>query len=514
MISIAYGGWTVLPNAGTGLPDAVRDVGVLIDGDTIAAIEPLDRLRQRFPEAPLVGSGDYLLMPGMVNAHHHVGLTPTQLGSPDLPLELWWASRIAARSVDPRLDTLYSAMEMVESGVTTVQHLHGRVGGPLQNLLSAADTVVDAYRTVGMRVSYSMGFRDQNSLVYEDDELFFARLPQGLGDRLREFYASQKVDMELHETFLREMLDRHGGDKHVRTQIAPTNLHWCSDAALERLAWLSDTLDLPMHMHLDETAFQREYAHRRTGGSAIAYLDRKGMLNPRMTIGHAVWADQEDIGRIARSGAHICCNCSSNLRLRSGIAPLNAFMHAGIGIALGIDEAGINDDRDMFQEMRVALRVNRVPGMDDRPPAPAAVLKMATESGAATTPFGATIGSIEQGRAADLVFIDWRQLCQPYLDARTPPVDAVVLRARPSHVRCVMVAGQEIYRDGKFAGIDKQCVIEELATRMRADPTSAERDRADLAREIMPHVARFYADYRRGPPPNPHYVFNGTDQPT
>ena len=104
----------------------------------------------------------------------------------------------------------------------------------------------------------------------------------------------------------------------------------------------------------------------------------------------------------------ICHNCSSNFRLRSGIAPLNRFEAKGINMAIGLDEAGINDDRDMLQEMRMVLRAHRVPGMDDRVPAMAQVLRMATEGGARTTPFGDGIGALEVGRAADMVLIDWQ----------------------------------------------------------------------------------------------------------
>ncbi len=106
----------------------------------------------------------------------------------------------------------------------------------------------------------------------------------------------------------------------------------------------------------------------------------------------------------------ICTNPSSNLRLRSGIAPVNRFLEAGIRVGLGLDEAGINDDRDMLQEMRLALRLHRVPGMDDDVPTSAQIFRMATADGAATTPFGERIGELAVGRAADLVLLPWRAI--------------------------------------------------------------------------------------------------------
>ena len=102
--------------------------------------------------------------------------------------------------------------------------------------------------------------------------------------------------------------------------MAPANLHWCSDAALTRLAETSRQYDVPLHMHLLETAYQKEYARRRSDGtaSAVEYLDRFGLLGPRMTLGHATWLNAGDIDRLAESGTCVCHNCSSNFRLRFG----------------------------------------------------------------------------------------------------------------------------------------------------------------------------------------------------
>ena len=119
----------------------------------------------------------------------------------------------------------------------------------------------------------------------------------------------------------------------------------------------------------------------------MEYIDRFGLLGPRMTLGHGVWLNERDIQRLAETETCVCHNCSSNFRLRSGVAALTKTSRpAGITTAIGIDEAGINDDRDMLQEVRIVLRAHRVPGMDDEVPAPAQVFRMATSGGAATTP--------------------------------------------------------------------------------------------------------------------------------
>src|SRR4029453_17300416 len=152
---------------------------------------------------------------------------------------------------------------------------------------------------------------------------------------------------------------------------------------------------------------------------------------------------------VATTGTMVCHNASSGLRLRSGIAPVAALLDRGVKVALGIDQAGINDDRDMLQEMRVAWCLQRGPGHDAEPPGAATVFRMATEFGAATTGFGDRIGVLEPGRAADLVLIDWDAVAAPYLDAETPILDALLHRGKASAVRTSMVGGCVVLRDAR-----------------------------------------------------------------
>lgn len=508
MRTVVRSRWLVTSGEEDGLPRIIPEGAVVIEDGHVLEIGVFDELKSRFADAPVVGTGRDVVMPGFVNAHHHVGLTPLQLGSPDLALELWWISRLAARTVDLRLDTLYSAFEMIESGVTTVQHLHGRVGGPVDAMVGKAQNVIDAYREVGMRVSYSSAVRDQNRLLYQADETLLASLPPDLADGVQRILRAQHATMTDHANLVESLVSTYRGDERVAVQLAPGNLHWCSDDALEQLRALSERHDLPLHMHLDETKYQREYARKRTGGSAIAHLDRLGLLTERMTLGHGVWFTEDDIRRISRAGARICSNCSSNLRLRSGIAPLNAFAEAEVEVAVGIDEAGINDDRDMFQELRMMLRVHRTPGMDEDIPTPASVFRMATEHGANTTPFGRKIGALKPGRAADIVIVDWDALAYPYLDAAVAPIDALVQRARPGHVKLVMVAGEPIYRDGQFLKIDKAQILSDLAESLRRPLSELEESNAHVAKELMPYVRQFYRDYIPHPARKPFYVQN------
>jgi len=472
----------------------VADGAVFQRDGVVIEVGPYAELQGRYRPDEVLGSPEHIVVPGFVNAHHHVGLTPLQLGSPDYPLELWFASRMVARDVDPYLDTLYSAFEMLESGITTVQHLHGWRIAPAARVIGVAERILKAYDDIGMRVSYSYALRDQNRLAYEADEAFARRFPAPLADEVAAYLAGQAIPLADHRGIFTDLWEKCGRNtrERARVQLAPANLHWCSDEALEALRDWSAEHEVGLHMHLVETAYQKEYARRRSGGTALGHLARLGLVGPRLTLGHGVWLTEADIDMAAQAGAMICHNASSNLRLRSGVGPLNHWAARGVRVAIGLDEAGLNDDRDMLQEMRLVLRLHRVPGMDDVVPTCPQVLKMATEDGAVTTPFGAQIGTLEPGRTADLVLLSWRQIAHPYLDPLTSVVDAVVQRAKASGVSLVMVAGEVVLRDGRFTRVDREAALEELAASLRVDLKPEEERRRRLARAVFPVVRRFY----------------------
>jgi cytosine/adenosine deaminase-related metal-dependent hydrolase len=469
------------------------DGAVYQENGSIVEVGPFAELAAKYQPDAILGSERQVVMPGMVDAHHHVGLTPFQLGSPDHPLELWFASRYAARNVDFYLDTLYSSFEHLESGVTTVHHLTSRLG-PASDWPEAAEKVLKAYQDIGLRVTFSMMVRDQNRLVYGPDDAFVAALPAEIVGDIDAWLKSQTVPLDAYLNLMDDLLQRWGENRaeRIRFQLTPANLHWASDETLLRLkVWAADH-GTGMHIHVLETAYQSAYAHRRAGVSAVRHLEQIGFLGPEVTLGHGTWLSDDDIAILAATGTRVCHNPSSNLRLQSGIAPLNRLSERGIVTALGIDEAGINDDRDIWQEMRLALKLHRVPGIGARVPTAPEILRMATEHGALTTQFGAEIGTLEPGKAADLVLVDWDSIAQPYLDPSVPVVDALVQRGRAAGVQTAIVAGEVVLQNGRSTRLDKAALMEELAASLRAPLTPAEQRRREVASLLLPHVARFY----------------------
>jgi 5-methylthioadenosine/S-adenosylhomocysteine deaminase len=493
-----------------GQPLLLRDAAVAHRGGIITAIGPFDQMKSLMPEgAPVTGSDTSVVLPGLVNSHHHVGLTPLQLGSPDMDLEPWIIHRLRARHVDPYLDTLYSAFEMIQSGVTTVQHIDGMTFASPRQWESRPSRVLQAYCDIGMRASYSVGMFDQNRFVYEPDNRFFEGLEPDLRDRVRELFGEEPLPFEQQLALGFDRLrDEWEGAGHgrIRIQLAPLGLQWCSDQVLARLGALANEHQVNLHMHLLETVAQRHYASARCPEGVLRHLSALGIAGPLLTLGHGVWLREDDLELTASTDTRLCYNASSNLRLKSGIAPILPAKEAGIVIGMGIDEAGINDDRDMLQELRLAMSLQRLPG--GKVLSAGEAVRMATEHGAATTSFGSTIGSLRVGAAADMVLLDWEDIRQPYLDPDAPILDVLVRRARASKTKAVMVGGEVIFRDGEFINVDRDDILRQLSAGLSGKPSTEEVQRREVADALLARVTSYYASTQGQVRPQPYYTFN------
>lgn len=465
---------------------------VAIDDDTIKAIGPSAEIISSNPGAEVTQCRDRILTPGFVNGHHHVGVTPFQHGVPDSSLETWIAARVGEDDIDLRLDTLYSAVQMLHSGVTTVQHIQGWYPTDATDLADSATKTISAYQEVGMRASFSKMIRDQNLFVHGDDLGILPDIAESQRDAYTEYLHGLQVPLATQLELFQSLRSTYAGDSKIAIQLAPANFHWTSDEALEKISATATGANVPLHMHLLETAYQLKYLQRRTKGVGVRYLERFGLLNDRLTLGHGTWLQPDDVAALAEHGVHVCHNCSSNFRLSSGKAPITDLVAAGVGVAIGMDEAGINDDRDMLQEMRLVYISNRGAGILANRLSAAKVFEMATVGGAATTPFAAQIGTIAAGRKADLVLIDENQLRFPYQQAGVAPEDLLVSRGRDSAVTDVMVGGEWVLQDSKVVNIDEDALMAELQRSLAAMPADKLAERRELAATLETAVAKFF----------------------
>jgi len=510
--SLVRGKYIITKVTGPASAETLNDGGLLVQDGEIAEVGSYQDLKSAHPEVEVVGSPNHLVMPGLVNDHFHVGLTPFQLGAPDLPLELWSFARMGARGVDPYLDQLYGAVQMIESGATTVQALHSsRRGGPPIDL-DVAGQAIEAFLNSGMRVSYAPMVANQNSTVSGvsgGEEELAARLPGELAEQFRAMMAARYLPVSDLVDLMDELCSKYAGPRfdRVRITLAPSNVHRCSDDLLVAVKNLAAKYRTGIHIHLQETVYQTLYGQTAWGKTPLQHLNDLAFLGPEVTCGHSVWATEDDIEIMAATGTNVCHNPSSNLRLQSGIAPLEALMQAGIKIALGSDEAGINDDKDMFQEMRLALKLHRVPGMEHIPPTAFQVLEMATVNGAYASWFGDRIGTLEIGKRADLILLDLRNIEEPFLDPEVSLVDAMVHRGRSIDVDTVMVDGEIVMRDRRLTKVDKAELYKDLKKDLDRPLRPEEVERREMGRKMEPYLREFYRGDLAGGI-TPHTAYN------
>ena len=229
------------------------------------------------------------------------------------------------------------------------------------------------------------------------------------------------------------------------------------------------------------------------------------MLDERFSIAHGVWLTGSEIEVLAATGAAVSHNPSSNLRLRAGIAPLNALLKAGASVALGMDGTTINEDEDMFAELRLALRLNRVPHYEAEVPTVAQLYEMATHGGVRLMDKGDVVGRIAPGYAADLMLLDLERVMYPWVTPEADPLELITLRAQKADVRLVLVAGEVVVRDGRVTGFDEREVADALVEHLSAQPLPTNTAAAVAA--IRPHMEQWYRDLEH-PPLEPHTIYN------
>ncbi|MDA1258321.1 MAG: amidohydrolase family protein [Chloroflexi bacterium] len=505
--SLIRGKYVVCRAVGDDESEVISDGAVFQRDGEIVEIGRYDDLKARHEPDEVIGSPDFVVIPGLINAHHHIGLTPFQLGSPDLPLEPWVIAKLAQRDVDPYLDTLYCAMQMIESGITTVMHNHALRWRPEGvSLDDWGASLIEAYEASGMRVAFSLFNRDRNHLVSEDNEQFMSTLPAGLVGLIRESFPFSPVSSSEHLDLTAELIRRKQSDR-VRVFISAHNVHWCSDQMLRDVKEFAGKHETGLHIHVQETIYQKMYGTRHWGKTPLAHLDDLGFLGPEVSVAHGVWFTDSDIDLMAETGTTLCHNPSSNLRLSSGVAPVNRMLDRRVTVALGIDEAGINDDNDILQEMRLAQKVHREPGVGVGSPSSHKIFDMATRAGAEVTFFGNQVGTLEVGKRADVVLVDLSRITEPYLHPDTNIVDALVYRGKGTDVDTVIVDGEVLMRGRKLTRVNKPEVHAELKASLGQPLKPHELRRIELSRELLPHVNRWFAnwDMERNPA---HYAYN------
>lgn len=393
----------------------VEPAGVILEHHAVAVragrivgVMPQSQAEQRFDAARVVDLPSHLLMPGMVNLHVHAAMTLMRGLADDLPLQKWLQEAIwpaEGRHVSEafvRDGTRLAAAEMLRGGITTCNDMYFHPAA-----------AAEAFAEMGMRAVVGVVMLDFPTPFASDAD-----------DYLRKGLAAR---------------DQWRDHPLIDFSIAPHAPYTVSDASFGRALAIADELDLPIHVHVHETAQEITEGLAAHGVRPLARLARLGVLGENLIGVHAVHLDDSDVDLLVRHDCAIAHCPSSNMKLASGIAPVPRLLAAGLRVGLGTDGAASNNRLDLLQEMRQAALLAKVGSLDATAVPAHAALRMATLDGARAIGMGERIGSIEPGKSADLCAVDLGQaVCQPCFD----PVSHLVYVAGREQVSHVWIDGE------------------------------------------------------------------------
>ncbi|MGQ4556383.1 amidohydrolase family protein [Halobellus sp. GM3] len=417
---------TLLVSGGRVLrPDAtVVDADVLVDRETGRITDiGAELTAERAADDTLDASGG-LVMPGLVNAHTHVAMTLLRGYADDKPLDAWlrediWPAEAELTADDVRAGAELGLVEMIRSGTTTLADMYFHV-----------PEIVEAVDAAGMRARVGHGV----VTVGKDD-------------------ADARADVEESLEVAREYDGAAGG--RVRTAVMPHSLTTVDEPLLREAAEAAREDGIPVHFHANETREEVAPIVEERGDRPLAYADDLGLLAEENFLAHGVHVDGSEVDLLADRGAAVVHCPASNMKLASGIAPVQKYLDAGVTVALGTDGAASNNDLDLFDELRDAAMIGKL-GADDASAVPAAAaVRMATEGGAEALSLPG--GRIEVGAAADLAVVD---LDAPHLAPAHDLVSHLAYAARGSDVRHTVCDGRVLMRDREVVTLDEKGVVE------------------------------------------------------
>ena len=433
---------------------AVRNHAIQIADARIAAVAPASAATE-----PLFA------LPALANAHDHARATrSSSFGTAGKPLEIWlhWLALLPA--VDPYLATAVSLSRSALGGAGSVMVHYTRAQG-LTDYVSEATEVARAARAVGVRVGFAPALRDRNPLIYGPSEPILTALPADARAEVERRFIRPALPVR-EQIALVDAVAAACASESFDVQYGPAAVQWCTPELLEAVAQASVATGRRIHMHLLETRYQREWADTNFPDGIVNYLDRIGFLSERLTLAHCAWARPDELERLAERRVTISVNTSSNLHLRSGIAPLPEMIKRGCRVALGLDGATLDEDDDALRELRLADLLHGAVGFDTRVDR-AAILNAVLVNGRRSVTNRDEGGTLAVGSPADILLLDWDALDADRLRPDLDPLDLLFARSTARHIKELIVAGKTIVRDGRVCGVDMPALNEDLHARFR-----------------------------------------------
>lgn len=401
--------------------DIIQDGILCVQNGRIAAVRDRCSNGSLPSSSETIDAGGGIVMPGLVNTHTHLPMSLFRGLADDLPLMEWLNGTIfpaEATHIIPETvfwGTQLACAEMILAGTTTCcdGYFH-------------EDAVAQAIQLSGMR----------------------AVLGQGVIDFPAPGVPDPGKNIDHAAAFVDKWRD---ANPLIIPSIFCHSPYTCSGKTLKEAKALARSTGLLFQIHAAETKTERDQFMDEHGATPIRYLDDLGLLDAGTLLVHAVWTHEPDIALIVKRKAAISHNPESNMKLASGIAPVEKYLAAGITVGLGTDGCASNNNLDLFQEMDTTAKLHKVNTLDPTAMNAETVIHMATSGGAAAIGLGNVTGSLEIGKQADIIIIDTGK---PHMTPLYHPASQIVYAAKASDVRTVMAAGEVIMARGNILTLD------------------------------------------------------------
>ncbi len=393
----------------------------------IVAMLPQTDATARYEARQEVHLDTHVLIPGLVNAHGHAGMSLLRGIADDIPLQQWLEKHIwplESRWISSEFvehGTLLAIAEMLRGGTTCFADMY-----------FFPDAAARAATQAHMRVQLAAPVLD---------------FPTAWANNADE-YISKSTRLN----------DQYRNSDLITIAFGPHAPYTVSDAPLSKISMLAEELDLQIHMHVHETAQEVDESIASTGKRPLQRLYDLGLLTPRLLCVHATQLLDDEIALLVENGCSVIHCPESNMKLASGFCPVNSLLDKGVNVAIGTDGAASNNDLDMFSEMRTAaLLAKAVSGCASAVPAMQA-LTMATLNGARALGLEQQIGSLEPGKAADITAVNMDTYnCAPVYQVASQ----LVYSTQASQVSHVWVGGRQVLENGKLTTINTSALLEQ-----------------------------------------------------
>lgn len=403
----------------------IQDGAVIIRSGRIVAVGPQQDIAQRFDAVRKIDAGGELVLPGLINGHAHAAMSLFRGLADDLSLDDWlkkYIFPVEARNVTEDFvtwGTRLGVLEMLRGGITTYADMY-----------YFEDAVARVTKEAGMRGV--------------------------LGETILDFPAPDNKSLAeaFHSTQV--YLDHWKGDPLVVAAVAPHSIYTCSEKTLQDSAALARRNNAPILIHIAEAPFELEQSRAKHGLSPVGYLERIGLLGPDVVGAHCIWVDAADMATLAHFGTGCIYNPSSNMKTASGVMPAVEMLSAGVRLGLATDGAASNNNLDLFEEMDLAAKLQKIARRDPRALPAEQVVELATIGGARALHLEKEIGSLEAGKKADLIVV---RTDLPHATPMYNVYSHLVYALKSSDVRTVIIDGKVVMEDRRMLTLDESEIL-------------------------------------------------------